>query len=126
MIALVLALQIPAPPIVDWQPFGMQRSPDGGLFDQTSATRSGDVVNAWVRLVNVRLEGVNEHREQTDARMEVNCRHPLIRVVAYRIVSPNGAILKRGASSPREATWRKIGIGSRGADVRTALCNRVH
>lgn len=125
MIVLALALSASQPAIVDWQPFPMQRTPDGGLFDRTSARRTGDVVNAWVRLVNVELKGVNTVREQTDLRMELDCRGPRIRIVAYRVVSPEGTVLKEIVVAAKDAVWRPAGIGTRSADVRTALCARV-
>lgn len=125
MILMVLALQAVAPPITDWQPFPMQRSPDGGLFERASARRDGDVVNAWVRLVNVRLTGEKEGAQQTDARMEFDCRGERGRVVEYRIVQPDGTISERRRSTATEAAWRKMGAGTRGSDVRAALCSRV-
>jgi hypothetical protein len=125
VILLAMALQTASPPIVDWQPFPMQRSPDGGLFDRTTAKRTGDVVSAWVRPVNVTFKGVTQPREQTDARMEIDCRRQRLRVVAYRLVRADGTISTEQASRSEEATWRTIGIGTRGADVRTALCRRV-
>lgn len=124
MIVIALALQAAAAPITDWQPFPMQRSPNGGLFDRASASRKGEIVNAWVRLVNVRLQGVDETK-QTDARMEFDCRTDRGRVVEYRIVRPDGSILETRRSSAGEASWRRMGSGMRGFDVRAALCSRV-
>lgn len=125
MIVLALALQAAATGIVDWQPFPLQRTPDGGLFDRTSARRTDDVVNAWVRLVNVRLKDVNEARQQTDVRMEVDCAKPRMRVVASRVVDPDGTIAKSMSATAEQSRWQATRIGMRGADVRTALCARV-
>jgi hypothetical protein len=125
VIIIVLALQAISSPIVDWQPFTLQRTPDGGLFDRTTAKRRGEVVEAWVRLVNVQLRGVNEERQQTDVRMEVDCAKPRMRIVASRVVDPDGSVRKTMDASPKQSAWQPVRIGMRGADVRTALCGRV-
>lgn len=121
---LALMLQA-APPIIDWQPFDMQRSPDGGLFDRTSAKRNGDVVNAWVRLVNMEMKGVNERRQQADAHMEVDCRRSMMRAIAFRVVGPDGTVLKAVPATPTQGRWQPARVGMRGYDIRVGLCERV-
>jgi hypothetical protein len=125
VILFAVALSATQPAIVDWQPFSMQRTPDGGLFDRTSARRTADVVNAWVRLVNVEFKGVNKAREQTDLRMELDCRSPRMRIVGYRVVRPDDTILKDIVVARKDAAWRPAGVGTWSADVRIALCARV-
>lgn len=127
MIAILVALafQTTSPRITEWQPFAMGRTPDGGLFDMTTASRKGSVVNAWVRLINVRLKGVNEAREQTDVRLEVDCGRALVRYLRYRVVRPDGTVLKEEDASAGQAKWQPVGVGMRVADARIALCSRV-
>lgn len=125
MILVAMLLQVAGPPIVDWQPFPMQRMPAGGLFDRSSASRTGDVVRAWVRLLNVELKSVNESRHQPDAQMEVDCRKPLMRAVAFRVVRSDGSILKAEDATPEQSKWQPSRIGMRGYDVRVALCRLV-
>lgn len=125
MILLALALQSIPAPIIDWQPFPIQRTPDGGLYDRTSATRKGDIVNTWIRFVNMELKGVNEKGQQMDTHMEVDCRNPRMRMLGVRIVRPDGTVLKNTISGPSELGWHTMRIGMRGYDVRAGICSRV-
>lgn len=125
MILLALALQATTPPIVDWQPFPMQRTPAGGLFDRSSATRTADVVRAWVRLLNVEVKGVNEARQQADTLMEVDCRKELMRGLSYRVTRADGTVLKLESATPEQSKWKRATIGMRGYDARAALCRLV-
>ncbi|MES3150830.1 hypothetical protein [Sphingomonas faeni] len=125
MILFAIALQAAPPTIIDWQPFPIQRTPDGGLYDRTSATRSGDIVNTWIRFVNMELKGVNEAGEQTDSHMEVDCRKPRMKMLAFRVVRRDGTILKSTVSGPSELGWHIMRIGMRGYDIRAGICSRV-
>lgn len=125
MILLAIALQLISAPIIDWQPFPIQRTPDGGLYDRTSATRKGDVVNTWIRFVNMELKGVNGRGEQLDTHMEVDCQKPRMRMLESRVVQSDGTVLKNTISGPSELGWHTMRIGMRGYDVRAGICSRV-
>ncbi|NYD89035.1 hypothetical protein [Sphingomonas melonis] len=129
MILLPIILQViptpTPPPIIDWQPFPVQRTPDGGFYDRTSAARTGDIVNAWVRFVNVEMKGVNAEGQQTDAHLEADCRKPRMRMLAYRVVQRDGSTLKLLKAPPNEIGWHEMRTGMRGYDIRAGLCSRV-
>jgi len=125
VILLAIVLQASPAPIIDWQPFPIQRTPDGGLYDRTSATRNGDIVSTWVRFVNMELKGVNKSGEQTDSHLVVDCRKPRMKMLAVRVVRPDGTILKSVVNGPSELGWREMRIGMRGWDIRAGLCSRV-
>ncbi|NYD89020.1 hypothetical protein [Sphingomonas melonis] len=129
MILLTVILQtLPVPPfsrITDWQPFPIQRTPEGGFYDRASATRRGDVVTAWVRFVNVELKGLNTAAQQTDAHMEADCRTPRMRMMAYRVVRPDGSTLQLRKAPPGEMEWHEMRLGMRGYDVVAGLCSRI-
>jgi len=103
LILLALALQAAPVPIIDWQPFPIQRTPDGGLYDRTSASRRGSIVNAWVRFVNMELKGVNTKGQQTDSHLEMDCRNYRMRMLAARVVRSDGTILNNVKSPPQSA-----------------------
>lgn len=125
MILLAIALQSTPAPIIDWQPFPIQRTPDGGLYDRTSTTRKGDIVDTWVRFVNMELKGVNGRGEQMDTHMEVDCRKPRMRMFEARVVRPDGTVLKSTLFGPSELEWHTMRIGMRGYDIRAGICSRV-
>ena len=125
MILFAFALQAAPTPIIDWQPFPIQRTPDGGLYDRTSATRKDGVINTWVRFVNMELKGVNQAGQQMDTRLEIDCGKPRMRMLAIRVVRPDGIILNNTVPGPNELGWRTMRVGMRGYDIRAGLCSRV-
>ncbi len=127
MIAALLLLQVasPPPPIIDWQPFPIQRTPDGGLYDRTTARRRGDVVTVWVRLLNISLKGVNGPRQQADTHMEIDCGKPRMRMIEMRIVNPDGTVRQAVPGDANDLRWHPMRVGMRGYDIWAGLCSRV-
>lgn len=126
LIAILLQSAVPAP-LTDWQPFELRRTPNGGLYDKQSAKRSGSIVTAWVRLVNVELKSVNKPEEQADAHLEVDCSsRNVARMLAYRVVARNGTVKKEILANPQQKGWSQPRINSRLFDARQALCRQVN
>lgn len=131
--AAIHAAEAQKPTLTQWRPVATPRWAPGAMYDEASAKRQGDEVEAWVRFVDMRdhspVEMTKEMRalapkgSQIDSRMVIDCAKPRFRIVAMRITDASGRVLGEHASA--DDPWQRRAPRSRGAAMAPQMCAKI-
>lgn len=119
--------------VTQWRPVATPRWAPGAMYDEATAKRQGDVVEAWVRFVDMRdhspvemtkdMQALAPKGSQIDTRMQIDCVKPRFRIVSMRITSASGRVL--GENPSPDEPWQRRGPRSRGAAMAPQMCRQI-
>jgi hypothetical protein len=131
--AIASAATAQAPVLTQWRPVATPRWAPGAMYDEATAKRKGDAVEAWVRFVDMRdhspvemtkdMQALAPKGSQIDTRMVIDCVKPRFRIVSMRITDASGRVLGEKASP--DEPWQRRGPRSRGAAMAPQMCRQI-